>query len=45
MGFVVHRTVKCKECGKLFEINVDAKIYSNEINLRKMNIVIWPVED
>ncbi len=36
MGFLVKRTVMCNDCGKLFEIDIHAKVYSNETDLRDL---------
>ena len=36
MGFLVKRTVMCKDCGKLFEIDIHAKVYSHETDLREL---------
>ena len=35
MGNVMRKTVKCKECGAVFEINVDKTINSKETELKQ----------
>ncbi len=34
MGHLIKRNMCCRECGKLFDISINAKIYQNETELR-----------